>query len=108
MARDENDLEEAVRLAQKSLEVKPDYPDPYAELGLLHLRKRELEKAQQALRRCLELDPDNYLGNFHLLMLYERTKDPRQEAQAQRFEEIKGRREEKAEEFLRLIEGRPY
>jgi tetratricopeptide (TPR) repeat protein len=108
MARDENDLEEALRLAQKAIEAKPDYPDPYAELGLLHLRKRELERAEQALRRCLELDPDNYLGNFHLLMLYERTKDPRQEAQAQRFEEIKSRHEQKAEEFLRLIEVRPY
>ncbi len=108
MARDENDLEEALRLARKAVEAKPDYPDPYAELGLLHLRKRELERAEQALRRCLELDPDHYLGNFHLLMLYERTKDPRQEAQAQRFEELKRRHEQKADEFLRLIEVRPY
>ncbi|PYQ24534.1 MAG: hypothetical protein DMF79_01520 [Acidobacteria bacterium] len=108
MARDENDLEEALRLARKAIEAKPDYSDPYVELGLLHLRKRELDKAEQALRRCLELDPDNYLGNFHLLMLYERTKDPRQDAQAQRFEEIKRRHEQKAEEFLRLIEVRPY
>jgi len=108
MARDENDLEEALRLAQKAVDAKPDYPDPYAELGLLHLRKRELAKAEQALRRCLELDPDNYLGNFHLLMLYERRKDPRQEAQGQRFEELKRRHEQKAEEFLRLIEVRPY
>jgi len=108
IARDENDLEEALRLAQKAVEAKPDYPDPYAELGLLHLRKRELERAEQALRRCLELEPDNYLGNFHLLMLYERTKDPRQEAQAQRFEELKRRHEQKADEFLRLIEVRPY
>jgi tetratricopeptide (TPR) repeat protein len=108
IARDENDLEEALRLARKAVEAKPDYPDPYAELGLLHLRKREIEKAEEALRRCLELDPDNYLGNFHLLMLYERTKDPRQEAQTRRFEELKRRHEEKAEEFLRLIEVRPY
>jgi tetratricopeptide (TPR) repeat protein len=108
IARDENDLEEALRLARKAVEAKPDYPDPYAELGLLHLRKREIEKAEEALRRCLELDPDNYLGNFHLLMLYERTKDPRQEAQTQRFEELKARHEQKADEFLRLIEVRPY
>ena len=64
--------------------------------------------AEQSLRRCLELDPDNYLGNYHLLMLYQRTKDGREEAQARRFEELKQRREEKADEFRRVIDVRPY
>jgi tetratricopeptide (TPR) repeat protein len=108
MAREENDLEQALQLCQRAIEADPRYADAHAELGLLYLRKREPERAEEALRRCLEIDPDSYLGNLHLLMLYERTKDARQAAQARRFEEIKQHRDRKAEEFLRLIEVRPY
>ena len=108
MAREENDLDEALRLAQKAIDADPTYPDPLAELGLVYLRKREFEKSEQALRRCLELDPDSHLGNYHLLMLYQRTKDAREPAQAQRFEELERQRDKKADEFLRLIEVRPY
>jgi hypothetical protein len=64
--------------------------------------------AETALGRCLELDPDHYLGNLHLLLLYERAKDPRQAAQKARFEELTARRDRKADEFLRVIEVRPY
>ena len=108
IAREEGDLDEGVRLAQKAVEADPRYPDPYAELGILYMRKRETDRAEQALRRCLDLDPDNYLGNYHLLMLYQRTKDGREEAQARRFEELKQRREEKSDEFRRVIDVRPY
>ena len=108
IAREENDLDEALRLAQKAVEADARYADPYAELGILYIRKRETDRAEQSLRRCLELDPDNYLGNYHLLMLYQRTKDGREEAQARRFEELKQRREEKSDEFRRVIEVRPY
>jgi hypothetical protein len=40
-------------------------------------------------------------------MLYRRTKDPRQEAQAKRFEELKKLLVEKSQEFLRIVEVRP-
>ena len=59
------------------------------------------------LQRCLELDRDNYLGNLNLLALYQRTKDGRQEAQAQRVKELDALREEKTEEFRRVIQVRP-
>ena len=108
IAREEGDLDEGLRLARKAVEVDPRYAEAYAELGILYMRKRETDKAEQALGRCLELDPDNYLGNYHLLMLYQRTKDGREEAQARRFEELKQRREEKADEFRRVIDVRPY
>lgn len=108
IAREENDFEGALRLAEKAVEANPRYPEPYAELGFLYLRRRETERAEQALAKCLELDPDNYLGNYHLLMLYERTKDGRRPEQARRFEELKRRRDQKADEFLRLIEVLPY
>jgi hypothetical protein len=50
----------------------------------------------------------HYAANFTLLTLYARTKDAREAAQAARFDEVKKSREEKAQEFLRMIEIRPY
>jgi hypothetical protein len=41
-------------------------------------------------------------------MLYGRTRDPRETAQRERFEEVKKRRTEAAADFLRPIEVRPY
>jgi hypothetical protein len=63
--------------------------------------------AEMALHHCLELDPDNYLGNLHLLALFQRTRDPRQDEQERRVKELSARREEQAEEFRRVIEVRP-
>jgi tetratricopeptide (TPR) repeat protein len=108
MARSENEYDEALRLAQKAVEANPGYADPYSELGLLYQRLGEPGRAEQALKRCLELEPEHYLGNLHLLMLYTQTRDPRQAAQQQRFDEIKRKRTEKATEFVRPIEVRPY
>jgi tetratricopeptide (TPR) repeat protein len=108
IARENNDNDEALRLARKAVEANPGYADAYAELGLLYLRKREPERSEAALVRCLELDPDNYLGNYHLLMLYQRTRDAREAAQSERFEALKKRQEEAADEFRRAIEVRPY
>jgi len=107
IAREENDVEQALAHVDKALQAEPAYADAWAERGLLHLRRRELDVAEKDLRRCLELEPGNYLGNLHLLALYQRTRDARQEEQARRVEELNARREEQAEEFRRIIEVRP-
>jgi Flp pilus assembly protein TadD len=108
MAREENDLPEALRRARLAVEANPAFADAWAELGLVHFRRRENEEAEAALRKCLELEPQSYLGNLHLLMLYERTRDGREAEQARVFEEIKKLRDEQAEDFRRVIEIRPY
>jgi tetratricopeptide (TPR) repeat protein len=107
IAREENDVEAALGLVGKAIGLESSYADAWAERGLLHLRQRDLAAAEQDLRRCLELDPDNYLGNLHLLALYQRAKDPRQEAQARRLKDLEQAREQKAEEFRRVIQVRP-
>jgi tetratricopeptide (TPR) repeat protein len=107
IAREENDVDRALALVDKAVEAEPGYADAWAERGLLHLRKREPDVAEKDLRRCLELEPANYLGNLHLLALYQRTRDPRQEEQARRVEELNAKREQRAEEFRRIIEVRP-
>jgi tetratricopeptide (TPR) repeat protein len=108
IARAEGDLEEALRFALRSVEASPSYADPWSELGLVYLRLDQPEKAREALERCLRIDAEHYLGNMHLLMLYGRTRDPREAAQRERFEEIKKRSKEAAADFLRPIDVRPY
>jgi cytochrome c-type biogenesis protein CcmH/NrfG len=108
MARAESEFEEALGYARKAVAADPDYANPYSELGLIYLRLGEPGQAERALARCLELDPDHYLGNLHLAMLYARTKDPRLAAQRERFEELKRKELEEGTEFLRPIEVRPY
>jgi hypothetical protein len=41
-------------------------------------------------------------------MLYTQTRDPREAAQRQRFDEVKARYDAKATDFLRPIDVRPY
>jgi len=108
LARQEGKLPEALQAVEKALAAHPDHADAYAELGLIRFRLREYGPAEKALLRALEVDPDNYSGNFNLLMLYRRIGDRRAEAQARRFEEVKNKRMQKAQDFLRQIEIRPY
>jgi tetratricopeptide (TPR) repeat protein len=108
IARAENEFEGALAYALRAVEANPSYADPWSELGLVYLRLGQPEKSREALDRCLKLDPDHYLGNLHLAMLYSRTRDPREPEQRRRFEGIKARRAEQAADFLRPIEVRPY
>ena len=59
------------------------------------------------LGRARALEPENYAANLQLLALYQRIKDPRQESQAARVKALDARREERLEEFRRVIEVRP-
>jgi tetratricopeptide (TPR) repeat protein len=108
VARQNGRLDDAIQELQQALKARPDYADALAELGQSYLMKREYEQAGKLLRRALEIAPDHYAANFNLLALYARTKDEREAAQSARFEEVKKLREEKAQEFLRIIEVRPY
>ena len=89
------------------MEAEPLSADGYFDLGLLYQRFGEAERAEEALKRCLEIDPDHYLGNLHLLLLYSRTRDPRKAAQQERFDELRKRRAEQTADLLRPVEIRP-
>ncbi len=107
MANQEGKLDEAILELRQALEADPRYAAAYAELGVVHLKKKEYAESEQALREALDSDPDNYIANLNLMVLYQRTQDPRAEAQARKFEEVKQKRAEMAKELLRTIEVRP-
>lgn len=107
IAREENDLPEALRLVDAAIEAHPAYADAHAERGLILFRLRRFDEAEGALRRALELDADNYLANLHLQMLYERNRDARADEQKRRVEDLARQRDRKSDEFRRVIEVRP-
>ncbi len=108
IAKLKGDQEEAYRLIQISLKANPDYSDALVELGQLEMRKKNYEAAGKSLNHALELEPDSFLGNMHLLRLYQATNDLRVEAQQKRFDEVAQKRTEKEASLLRTIEVRPY
>lgn len=107
IALEEGQASQAFIQLQEALKAKPDYPDALAELGRYYLMRRDYEQAEKQIWHALEIEPDHYVANFYLLTLYTRTKDARQEAQAKRFEQLKGLLAEKTQEFRRIVEVRP-
>jgi len=107
IANHQGDSAGAIRELNGALQANPDYVDAYAELGLIYLKQKQYGQAEEALQKALQLKPSSYTANLNLMILYQRTKDPRAAAQAQRFDEVRKERAEKAKEFLRTIEVRP-
>jgi len=104
----ERRLDEAFSELGEALKAKPGYADALAELGQYYLMRKDYSEAEKQIRRALELDPDHISANFYLLTLYTRTSDPRREVQAKRFHELENLRDEKTQEFLRMVEIRPF
>lgn len=108
MAKLQGNREEAYRLIQMSLKANPDFADALVELGQLEMRQKNYAAAGEALHRAVELEPDSFQANMHLLRLYQATRDSRAEAQQKRFDEVSKKRAEKEASLLRTIEVRPY
>ena len=105
---EERRLDEAFAELKRALQSKPDYADALAEVGQYYLVQKDYPQAEKKLREALRLDPNHFSANFYLLTLYTRTGDPRREAQAKHFDEVQKLRDEKTQEFLRIVEVRPF
>ncbi len=93
---------------EQSIQANPDYADAHSELGLMRIRTSDFAGAAREIDRALQLDPDNVAANRNRLILYQRTRDPRAEAQAARVKELEARREQQQNLLFRNIEVRPY
>jgi Flp pilus assembly protein TadD len=107
IASREGDLDTAARELGSALQAFPNYADALAELGLIHMKRNEYPQAQEALQRALSANPESYSANLDLLMLYQRTKDPRVAEQTERFEKVKEESARRTAENLRAVEVRP-
>lgn len=104
----EGQLDKALSELQQALAAKPDFPDALAEMGQYYIVRRDYPEAGKWLQHALTVTPDHYSANFYLLNLYTLTKDGRQEAQAKRFSELKKLMDERAQDFLRMVDVRPF
>ena len=104
----EDNLTEAADRLRKAVASDPSSPEPYAELALVHIRRKEFALAESTLARALQIAPDHYRTNLNLLMLYQKTNDPRAEQQARRVEQLQKAGEERERLLLRSLEIRPY
>ena len=91
----------------RSIQANPGLADAWAELGLLQTRAGQYAEAEASLQKALSLDAENYQATVNLTTLYTRTRDPRRDAQAARLDGLHEKREERAQEFLRMIEVVP-
>lgn len=108
LALRENNLAEAGDRLNKAVQSNPASPEPYAELALVHIRRKEFVLAESNLSRAVKIAPDHYRTNLNLLMLYQRTNDPRAGQQARRVEQLQKAGEERERLLLRSLEIRPY
>ena len=101
-------LDDALHHLQLALKANPDHSTALAELGQYYLITKNYAEAEKQIRHALTLDPDQLAANLYLVTLYSRTGDPRREEQAKHFEDLQKRRDEKAQEVMRIVEVRPF
>jgi tetratricopeptide (TPR) repeat protein len=107
VANHQGDYEQAIEQLHLALKAYPDYADAYAEMGLVHLKQKEYRTSRADLEKALAINPDNYTANLNLMMLYQRTQDPKSDEQARRFEKVRQERAQRVKDFLRTIQVRP-
>jgi tetratricopeptide (TPR) repeat protein len=100
--------DEAATQLKLALRARPDYPDALAELGHYYLGQQNYLDAEKQLRSALKLDPEHLLANFYLITLYARTDDPRRQEQSAHYADLLKAREEKSDEFLRMVTVQPF
>ena len=60
------EVEEAERVARRSIAANPAFPEPYDDLARALAQREDPEGARAALLRGLERDPKNFMCNYHL------------------------------------------
>ncbi len=108
IAKLQDNLPEAETQLKQAIAADPRFADALAELGLLHVRLRQYDDARGELDRAYAIEPDNFRVNANLLILYQKTGDPRAPEQQARFDQIKKKRTEDEQLLWRTIEVRPY
>ena len=107
IAKLQDNLPEAQNELKQAVANDPRFVDALAELGQVHIKLERYDDATNELQRAFALDPNNFRVNANLLVLYQKTKDPRASEQQARFEEIKKKRDEDEQLLWRTVEVRP-
>jgi tetratricopeptide (TPR) repeat protein len=107
LANHAGDFAGALKEFELAIQANPNMPESYAEMGALFIKLRDYTQAEKALRKALELYPESYAANLNLMVLYQRTKDPRANEQAQRFQGLREKLDKSKMEMFRTIQVQP-
>jgi len=107
IAKLQDNLPEAQSELKQAVEADPHFVDALAELAQVHIKLERYDDARRELARAFAIQPDNFRVNANLLILYQKTKDPRASEQQARFEEIKKKRDQDEQLLWRTIEVKP-
>ena len=105
--RQQGQYDQALAQLQQAATLQPDNAAVFAEIGQTYLQQRKYPESQKQLQHALTLDANNYVANFALMQLYAQTRDPKLDAQRERFGDIKKKNQEQYQEEMRVIEARP-
>jgi tetratricopeptide (TPR) repeat protein len=108
LARLDDNLDQAVEYLKRCITLLPSFAEAHTELARVYLRQDRIDDATAAVTRALSLSSDSFQANSTLLIIYQRTHDPRiqeQKALLQKLDEERGKRQEL---MLRSIEVKPY
>ncbi len=108
IARIEENLDEAAAHLERATRLSPSFAEGYAELARVRLRQERIDDARAALGRAIALEPDSFQANTALVVLYQKTKDPRLVEQGARLRKLDAGRSKRQELMLRTIEVKPY
>jgi tetratricopeptide (TPR) repeat protein len=107
IARIEGDMNSAIALLRKSMELSPDFAPAHTELARVWIAQNKLPDAERELNKAIQLDNNNFMANEQLLTVYRRTKDPRAVQQSDRLKKLDEERSKRAELMLRSVEFKP-
>jgi tetratricopeptide (TPR) repeat protein len=68
--------EEALDILNRVIEISPDHPTPYTQLGHLYLKLKNLKKAREAFEEAIQINPFNPETHLGLAQAYEMLGDP--------------------------------
>jgi tetratricopeptide (TPR) repeat protein len=78
--QDAGDIDAAMSLYQKAIELDPLYPAPFNDLGVILESKGFVERAEEVYKRCIQIDPNYVSAYTNLALLYEGQRDINQAA----------------------------
>lgn len=66
---EKNELESALAVLQKVVEISPSHPEAWLNLGMVYLKYGQIDKAQEHYQKAIEIDPDFAMAYSNLGML---------------------------------------
>lgn len=67
---DQQALNDAIRAAEKAVEIHPNYFNAMMDLGMMYLKSGDVAKAKDTFKSCLEINPKHTVPNLNLGLIY--------------------------------------